>query len=97
MRVKVRQLALEETCERSSKASAAPKTANKSKVMGLDDKKELATHNTLLKKQHKENDNARAALKKNDDARAALKKDLKKRRRSQTLVLQQGCCKTLRI
>jgi hypothetical protein len=88
MRVKVRELALEETRERSSKASAAPnKTANKSKAMGLDDKKELATHNALLKKQQKEN----------DDARAALKKDLKKRRRSQTLVLQQGCCKTLRI
>jgi hypothetical protein len=40
----------------------------KSLVMGLDDKKELVTHNALLKKHEKEN----------DDARAALKKDLKK-------------------
>jgi hypothetical protein len=82
MRVKVKQLALEETCERSSKA---PKTPKKSLAMGLDNKKELATHNALLKKQQKEN----------NDTRAALKKNLKKSRCSQTLVLQQVCCKTL--
>jgi hypothetical protein len=70
MRVKVKQLALEETRERSSNASAAaPKTTKKLLAMGLDNKKELATHNALLKKQQK----------KNDDARAALKKELKKR------------------
>ncbi len=80
MRVKVRQLALEETRERSSKASAAPKTANKSKTMGLDDKKELATHNALLKKQQKENDNARAAL----------KKDLKKKETQSNLGFAAG-------
>jgi hypothetical protein len=86
MHVKVKQLALEETYERSSNASAvAREPLRKSLAMGLDDKKELATHNTLLKNQQKEN----------DDARAALKKDLKKRRHSRTLVLQQGCCKTL--
>jgi hypothetical protein len=32
--------------------------------MGLDNKKELTAHNAFLKKQQKENDNARAALKK---------------------------------
>jgi hypothetical protein len=65
MCVKVKQLALEETCERSSNASAAaPKTPKKLLAMGLDGKKELATHNILLKKQQKENDNARVALKK---------------------------------
>jgi hypothetical protein len=64
MHVKVKQLALEETRERSSNASAAaPKTPKQSLVMGLDNKKELATHNALLKKQQKENDDARAALK----------------------------------
>ena len=80
MRVKVRQLALEETRERSSKASAAPKTANKSKTMGLDDKKELATHNALLKKQQKEN----------DDIWAALKKDLKKKETQSNLGFAAG-------
>jgi hypothetical protein len=40
--------------------------------MGLDDKKELATHNALLKKQQKEK----------DDARATLNKDLKKETQS---------------
>jgi hypothetical protein len=68
----VKQLALEETHRRSSNASAAPKTPKKSLAMRLDDKKGLATHNTLLKKQQKEY----------ADARAALKKDLKKRRHS---------------
>jgi hypothetical protein len=58
MHVKVKQLALEETCERSSNASAAPKTSKKSLAMGLDDKKELITHS---KKQQKEKDDARAA------------------------------------
>jgi hypothetical protein len=42
--------------------------------MGLDEKKELATHNALLKKPSKEN----------DDARAALKKNLRRKRRSRT-------------
>jgi hypothetical protein len=51
MRVKVKQFALEETRERSSNASAAPKHTKKSPVMGLDNKKELVTHNALLKKQ----------------------------------------------
>jgi hypothetical protein len=68
MHVKVKQLTLEETCERTSNPSAS-KTPKKSLAMGLDDKKELATHNALLKKQQKEN----------DDARTALKKDLKKK------------------
>jgi hypothetical protein len=49
MRVKVKKLVLEETSERSSNASAAPKTPKKFLAMGLDDKKELATHNALLK------------------------------------------------
>ncbi len=80
MRIKVKQLALEETRERSSKASAAPKTARKSQAMGLDDKKELATHNALLKKQQKEN----------DDARAALKKDLKKKETQSNLGFAAG-------
>jgi hypothetical protein len=44
MHVKVKQLALEETPERSSNASTAPKTPKQSLAMGLDDKKELATN-----------------------------------------------------
>ena len=49
MHMNVKQLALEETHRRSSNASAAPKTPKKFLAMGLDDKKELATHNALLK------------------------------------------------
>jgi hypothetical protein len=84
MRVKVKQLALKETLERSSKASAAapktPKTKTPKKLlaMGLDDKK--ATHNTLLKKQQKEK----------DDARAALKKELKKKETQSNLGFAAG-------
>jgi myosin heavy subunit len=81
MRVTVKQLALEETRERSSKASAAPRTTKtKSLAMGLDEKKELATHNALLKKQSKEN----------DDARAALKKELKKKETQSNLGFAAG-------
>jgi myosin heavy subunit len=81
MRVTVKQLALEETRERSSKASAAPRTSKtKSLAMGLDEKKELATHNALLKKQSKEN----------DDARAALKKELKKKETQSNLGFAAG-------
>jgi hypothetical protein len=70
---------LEETCERISNPSA-PKTPKKSLAMGLDDKKELATHNALLKKQQKENDNARAAF----------KKDLKKKETQSNLDFAAG-------
>ncbi len=80
MRIKVKRLAVEETRESSSKGSAAPKTARKAQGMGLDDKKELATHNALLKKQQKEN----------DDARAALKKDLKKKETQSNLGFAAG-------
>ena len=81
MRVTVKHLALEETRERSSKASAAPRTTKtKSLAMGLDEKKELATHNALLKKQSKEN----------DDARAALKKELKKKETQSNLGFAAG-------
>jgi hypothetical protein len=72
MHVKVNRLALEETRERTSNTSAAPKTPKQLLAMGLDNKKELATHNALLKKQQKEN----------NDAKAALKKDLNKGRHS---------------
>jgi hypothetical protein len=48
--------------------------------MGLDEKKELATHNALLKKQSKEN----------DDARAALKKELKKKETQSNLGFAAG-------
>jgi hypothetical protein len=63
MHVKVKQLALEETCEIPSNSSAAPKIIPKKSLgMGLNDKNELATYITLLKKQQKENNNAMAAL-----------------------------------
>jgi hypothetical protein len=56
MHVKVKQRALEELLIDSKPST--PKTS-----MGLDKKKELATHNTVLKKQQKENYDAGAAFK----------------------------------
>jgi hypothetical protein len=64
MRLKTKELALEETRERIANPTLAkiPKTA--SVAMGLDAKKELATHNALLKKQQKDCDEQRNASKK---------------------------------
>ena len=84
MRVKVKQLALEETRERTSKASPFEARAPKKlSAMVLDDRKELAIHNALLKKQSKEN----------DDARAALKKELKKKETQSNLGFAAGMLK----
>jgi hypothetical protein len=79
MCVQVKQLALEQTRERISNP-AGPKTPKKSLAMGLDDKKELATHNAFLKKASKEN----------DDARAAYKKDMKQKETQNNLGYTAG-------
>jgi hypothetical protein len=50
MCVKVKQLAWEKTWERVSNPSAPKTPKNPTVVMDLDKKKELATHNALIKK-----------------------------------------------
>jgi hypothetical protein len=55
MRLNVKQLALKESCERVSNPSAPKTPKNPVVAMGLDKKKELATHNALLNKQQNEN------------------------------------------
>jgi hypothetical protein len=64
MRIKVKELALEETRQRIAHPNLAKLPKTSTAAMGLDAKKELATHNALLKKQQKDCDEQRNASKK---------------------------------
>jgi hypothetical protein len=84
MRVKVKELALEETRERISNPSGPSSKTPKNPTLALDDRKALATHNAQLKKASKES----------DDARAASKKESKKKAMQESLGFAAGLMQT---